>query len=229
MQQNTITYRVAHEAADILKTDRSRRTDVVWSGDRSEPPFTGPAWRKIIAMHRQGKSASQGLWAAPTDVFSTSMKRFEQRDYRWLLVLGIAFVVALAIGCARPESRQITSSAYPLAVDASKVGSYPGFTKSGAGYFYDDVLEYRVWINAPERGDYHFQAFARYEDALAFSKTTNGAQEPLVLIRQKEWIDEPRPGVFHVEHEERITEWRVEWLADGKRTPGAIERFMEAH
>ena len=42
-------------------------------------------------------------------------------------------------------------SQYPLAIDANMVGEYPALVKSGAGYFYDDVLEYRVWCH-PERG-----------------------------------------------------------------------------
>jgi hypothetical protein len=53
-------------------------------------------------------------------------------------------------------------------------------TKSGAGYFYDDVLEYQVWLH-PEKGakalngtkDY-FVAFAQYEHARAFSETSPG-------------------------------------------------------
>jgi putative acetyltransferase len=43
------------------------------------------------------------------------------------------------------------SSAYPTAVKPSLVGKYPITSKSGAGYFYDDVLEYRVWLD-PENG-----------------------------------------------------------------------------
>jgi putative acetyltransferase len=56
------------------------------------------------------------------------------------------------------------SSAYPLAIDPNRVGSYASATKSGGGYFYDEVLEYRVWIEngATQRngGDDNFAAFA---------------------------------------------------------------------
>ncbi|HKG62044.1 MAG TPA: hypothetical protein VKB05_19960 [Pyrinomonadaceae bacterium] len=138
-------------------------------------------------------------------------------------------VLALTIGCHRTPPKQSAISAYPLAVDAEKVGSYPAFTNSGAGYFYDDVLEYRVWMNPPEGGDDYYQAFAQYEDALAFSKKVPGAEKPLVLILQRQWIDEPTPGEFHVQNEDRITEWRVEWLCNSRRMPGAIERFLEEH
>ncbi len=75
----------------------------------------------------------------------------------------------------------------PLALAPSAVGTYPEETKSGGGYFYDDVLEYRVWLH-PERGaervaagNAYFAAFAQYERAVAFSKVTAGAEAPLVL------------------------------------------------
>lgn len=81
------------------------------------------------------------------------MKR-SARKHRRILVLIIAFVFAVATNCTRTPPQEITTqnSAYPFAVDVKKVGSYPALTKSGAGYFYDDVLEYRVWINPAEGG-----------------------------------------------------------------------------
>ena len=121
---------------------------------------------------------------------------------------------------------------YPDAVDPALVGSYPAAVKSGAGYFYDDVLEYRVWLH-PERGaepafgdeDYYY-AFATYEEALEFSQGAAGAEAPLVLIRQMQHVNEPRPGQFVVVDGERLTEWQVKWLDGRKRLPGSIERFM---
>jgi putative acetyltransferase len=127
----------------------------------------------------------------------------------------------------------VSSSAYPLAVDPARVGTYPTDTKSGAGYFYDDVLEYRVWMH-PEKGavprngenDY-MAAFAQYEVAMAFSKQTRGAEPPLVLVRQREWIDEPEPGKYIPEKGERITEWNIEWLKDDKLNADSISEFMK--
>lgn len=145
---------------------------------------------------------------------------------RWLFLLTLAFVVT---SCTQNEPNEIANSAYPLAVNTKKVGSYPAMTKSGAGYFYDDVLEYRVWINPLEGGDDYYKAFSRYEDAEAYSKRTEGAEVPLVLVLQKEWIDEPEEGVFVPQKQDRITEWQVEWLADSKRTPDSIERFLKEH
>jgi hypothetical protein len=124
-------------------------------------------------------------------------------------------------------------SAYPLAVNPNLVGTYPSNSKSGSGYFYDDVLEYRVWLN-PESGakelnggsDY-YEAFAQYEKAKEFSKANSGAEEPLVLVRQVEWINEPEPGHFIWEKGERITEWQVQWLAGTKRTAESIKDFLK--
>jgi hypothetical protein len=44
-----------------------------------------------------------------------------------------------------------------------------------------------------------------------------------------EWINEPETKVFIHERGERITEWQVEWLADGPRKPGDIEAFIATH
>lgn len=112
------------------------------------------------------------------------------------------------------------------------VGKYPALAGSGAGFFYDDVLEYRTWCHpehgAPDKysGDDYYCAFASYEDALGFSNATKGAEAPLVLVLQKEWIDEPEPGSYSHEKCERITEWQVEWLADSKRDENSISCFL---
>ncbi len=125
------------------------------------------------------------------------------------------------------------SSIYPMAVDPNLVGSFSPDPASGGGYFYDEVLEYRVWLN-PDKGatrrngdsDY-FEAFAQYEKAEEFSKSSAGAEEPIVLVRQLEWIDEPNPGHYIPEKVERITEWKVRWLESSKRTAGCIQEFMK--
>lgn len=124
-------------------------------------------------------------------------------------------------------------SKFPVAISRWKVGTYSAETKSGAGYFYDDVLEYRVWVH-PDKGgtpingekDYYF-AFAQFEPAEAFSQKTKGAEPPLVLIRQKEWINEPKRGQFIPEKGERITEWQVRWLEGSKRNDKSIEEFLK--
>ena len=117
-------------------------------------------------------------------------------------------------------------SQYPMAIDPSKVGTYPRITKSGGGYFYDEVLEYRVWIDDP--GGDHYQAFVTYEEAQSFSQKTKGAEEPLVLVLQREHINEPEPGVFVPAKADRVTEWRVEWLKANKRQENSITDFMRS-
>ncbi len=69
-------------------------------------------------------------------------------------------------------------------------------------------------------------AFATYAEALAFSQGTKGAEEPLALVLQREYIDEPQPGQYVHVKEERITEWPVEFLSRPKRRPNTIPDFF---
>ncbi len=121
---------------------------------------------------------------------------------------------------------------YPEVVDATLVGTYSALANSGGGYVWDDVLEYRVWCH-PERGapdeedgsDYYF-AFATYAEAASFSKDMQGAEKPLALIRQVEYIDEPKPGEYRHVKNVRITEWPVEFLRRPRRTQKTIPEFL---
>jgi len=122
--------------------------------------------------------------------------------------------------------------AYPPATDPDKVGSYAALAKAGGGYVWDAVLEYRVWCH-PERGaedaddgsDY-FYAFATFDEASEFSRATKGADEPIALILQEEFIDEPTPGQFVHVKSPRITEWPVEFLSRPKRNPRTLPDFF---
>lgn len=121
---------------------------------------------------------------------------------------------------------------YPDAIDPRRVGTYSTFAKAGGGYVWDGVLEYRVWCH-PERGapavqqgsDYYL-AFATYAEAAAFSEDTLGAEEPLALVLQAEYIDEPEPGDYHHVKEARIAEWPVEFLSRPRRTANTIPDFL---
>jgi hypothetical protein len=121
---------------------------------------------------------------------------------------------------------------YPRAVNPKRVGTYPAVTGAGGGYVWDEVLEYRVWCH-PEGGspdvadgsDY-FHAFATYPKALAFSQRTKGAEEPLALIRQRQYISEPKPGKYLHIKKTRLTEWPVEFLSRPRRTRDTIPRFL---
>ncbi|CAM3986099.1 GCN5 family acetyltransferase [Mucilaginibacter galii] len=121
---------------------------------------------------------------------------------------------------------------YPNIKDASLVGSYPALVKSGGGYVWDDVLEYRVWCHPhngaadTEDGEDYYYVFETYEDALAFSETNNGTESPLALIVQEEYIDEDAPGQYVHIKQQRLTEWPVEFLSRPKRNPDTIPNFL---
>jgi hypothetical protein len=121
---------------------------------------------------------------------------------------------------------------YPQVVDPEQVGKYPALAGAGGGFVWDAVLEYRVWCHpergAPDRedGSDYFYSFASYEDALAFSRATEGAEEPLALILQEEYISESEEGVYVHVRERRVTEWPVEFLSRPQRTADTIPRFL---
>jgi hypothetical protein len=121
---------------------------------------------------------------------------------------------------------------YPRVLNPELVGEYPAAAKAGGGYVWDEVLEYRVWCH-PERGaedhadgsDYYY-AFETCEEAQEFSEVTQGAEEPLALVLQREYIDEPEEGKYIHVRAERVTEWPVEFLRRPRRTPQTIPAFL---
>lgn len=124
-------------------------------------------------------------------------------------------------------------SQYPPVIDPALVGSYPAAVKAGGGYVWDAVLEYRVWCHpergAPdeENGNDYFYAFATCLEAYEFSQGMEGADAPLALILQEEYIDEPKPGQYIHVKEQRMTEWPVEFLRRPKRSRDTIRDFMD--
>lgn len=123
-------------------------------------------------------------------------------------------------------------SKYPKVIQKEKIGDYPATVKSGGGYVWDEVLEYRVWCHpengAPdiEDGNDYYYVFDNYEDALEFSTESVGAEKPIALILQKEYIDEPEIGKYIHRKEERLTEWPVEFLDRPKRNENTIPNFL---
>ena len=97
---------------------------------------------------------------------------------------------------------------------------------------WDEVLKYRVWCypheGAPdiEDGNDYYYAFTSYDEALIFSQATKGATEPLVLILQEEYIDEPDPEKYLHIKEQRITEWPVAFLKRSRRHERTIPDFL---
>ncbi len=120
----------------------------------------------------------------------------------------------------------------PAVLDPAQVGEYPAMAKTGGGYVWDEVLEYRVWCHpeqgAPDKvgGDDYYYAFESFEEALAFSTANPGCEDPLALVLQREYIDEPEPGQYIHVAEKRITEWPVEFLGRPRRTERTIPDFM---
>jgi putative acetyltransferase len=121
---------------------------------------------------------------------------------------------------------------HPTAVDPAKVGTYSAMAKAGGGYVWDAVLEYRVWCypgqgaeDLDDGSDYHY-AFATFDQASEFAARTTGAQEPLALILQEEYIDEPSEGNYVHVKSPRVTEWPVEFLSRPKRNERTIADFL---
>ena len=50
--------------------------------------------------------------------------------------------------------------------------------------------------------------------------------DPLALILQREYIDEPEDGTYVHVKKKRITEWPVELLSRPQRTPSTIPDFL---
>jgi hypothetical protein len=123
-------------------------------------------------------------------------------------------------------------SKYPKVKHPNLVGTYSALVKSGGGYVWDDVLEYRVWYHphdeAPDidDGNDYYYPFENYEEALKFSEENPGTEEPLALIVQEEYIDEPEPGKYLHIKEQRLTEWPVQFLNRPKRKSNTIPDFL---
>lgn len=81
---------------------------------------------------------------------------------------------------------------YPEVLDEAKVGTYPALAKSGGGYVWDEVLEYRVWMHPEdgaedlEDGNDYFYVFVHFEEAQRFASSNSGVEAPLALILQRE-------------------------------------------
>jgi hypothetical protein len=115
---------------------------------------------------------------------------------------------------------------YPDAVDPAMVKQYPLLCKSGAGYVWDAVLEWRVWGHGA--GDDQCHCFVTYDDAEDYHQSRVHTEPPLALVLQKSHINEPEPGkLVYVDDAERITEWQAHWICEENRnTPENRERIM---
>ena len=123
---------------------------------------------------------------------------------------------------------------FPRALKPDRVGKYPAVSFVGGGYVWDAVLEYRVWCctaaGAPDEddgNDYYF-AFATYPEARRLSSRFPGADEPIALILQLEYIDEPRNGKYIHIKRRRVTEWPIEFLSRPRRNRSTIPNFLSS-
>ena len=107
--------------------------------------------------------------------------------------------------------------------DPDLIGEYPALAKAGGGYVWDAVLEYRVWCHPHDRtpetefGDDYYYAFETFEETLEFSQNNQGCEEPLALILQEEYINEPEQGNYIHVKEQRIAEWPVDFFKKTKK------------
>ena len=121
---------------------------------------------------------------------------------------------------------------YPKVLDKNRVGKYSILAKAGGGYVWDEVLEYRVWCHPEngaedvEEGNDYYYAFADYKTAKEFSDNNSGTEEPIALILQREYIDEPENGKYIHVKEERVTEWSVAFLTRPRRNENTIPDFL---
>lgn len=114
---------------------------------------------------------------------------------------------------------------YPAVFDEDLVGFFDVETHAGGGYVWDEVLEYRVWVHVDDDDD-SVNVFPDYPSAKAFADTTEGAESPIALILQREYIEEPEPGCYNHVVESRVTEWPIEFLSRPRRTEKTIPDFL---
>jgi hypothetical protein len=84
-----------------------------------------------------------------------------------------------------------------------------------------------VWLKVS--GSTGYNAFALYEDAEAFYENTPGADKPLVLVLQYEYIAEDVSGNLKHIKKKRLAEWLPEWLEGNQGTVKQIPKFLINH
>ena len=150
----------------------------------------------------------------------------------------------VALAATFPSGRTLATSAlsivqtnmnlYPKVNRPTEIGNYPASVYAGGGFVWDEVLEYRVWCH-PENGaedlyngDDYYYSFETFEEAHNFSQSIDGAEFPIALILQKEYLDESNSGEYLHIKKERMTEWPVEFLSRPQRTENTILDFLNA-
>lgn len=123
------------------------------------------------------------------------------------------------------KGKKAAKSKFPDAVDPKLVGTYPAIPAEDwlLVNSYDEVLEYRVRFSEGSS----FRAFASYDEAILFSQKFIGAEDPFVLVLQREWISIQNGKHMHMKTE-RVAEVNIEWLKHGPRQAGQLEAYIAA-
>ena len=64
------------------------------------------------------------------------------------------------------------------------------------------------------------------DEAEAFAAENPGTEEPLALVLQREYIDEPEPCLLVHVKKPRMTEWPVQFLEEPRRTERTIPDWL---
>jgi putative acetyltransferase len=123
--------------------------------------------------------------------------------------------------------REHVSSDYPLPDDLAAVGTHAAAAARDSGVFYDDVLEYRLWVRRPATTEELMFAFPTVEDAHE-ARTALGRDARLcVLVQQREPIERMEDGSYVQRSEPRRVEWPITWLVDGRPGEDAVQEVLE--
>ena len=112
----------------------------------------------------------------------------------------------------------------PKVADESKVGEYDTLCFSGAGFIWDEVLEYRVWSSGPTE----CHTFASYDEAERFSEATATRSIVLALVKQVEYFEgnAKECAILVQPKRPRVCEWQVPWLRHDNHRPSMLERAL---
>lgn len=132
-----------------------------------------------------------------------------------------------------PDNPQETLQMYPDAVDPDQVGEYPALAGAGAGFVWDEVLEYRVWCHPKGGGDDYYFAYTKHEEAAVAAQhlrenddSIAEVEDPLALVLQREHINEVSEGEYEHVKTERVAEWPPGFLSRPRRTDQTIPDFL---
>lgn len=116
----------------------------------------------------------------------------------------------------------------PDAIDSQKVGYYGHADSYNDGYFWDELLEYRVRCRAlpTDEEEELLYCFRDYPSAFEFYKKTPTAQELNALVLQKESITRLNRNEFKHITTPRTAEWPAHFLMRPQGSASFIAKFL---